>query len=248
MDIEKVFPLILRLRPGLFKPLSLLRACNFFTREIKILAEQFRRSPSVVFPFTCLTPLVLRIRVPAIYRIEFLIKLGYISCFPLQAAYGPHCWLPFSHLAGLVVVQVGGSRFQHINSELGTGNKKKNICCIFKRPSATHAVHSMPAKYSSKTPRTWVCWNMRNLFCKFYVDEQQWSSSSSSFYFFPLTFSFFFQFSHFVFWFKLQLHWAKLEKVLSKKSRCTFFYYTDNIWNVIISLYISWYLFSSWNL
>lgn len=68
----------------------------FLTREIKILGVQ-----SVCCPLPLCLPLHASRRrashssvMPVICRIEFLIKLGYISCFPLQSAYEPQCWLP----------------------------------------------------------------------------------------------------------------------------------------------------------
>lgn len=128
---------------------------------MKILSQSF---PLRWLFFTNLTPL--RVFVEVIYRIEFLIKLEYISCFtspipiPIQAgrqssfpppspsthqpasmaAYERQRRLPSSHLPS-TVVQVGGFRIGHIKPRGGERRwaaecRLKNICCIFKRLTA----------------------------------------------------------------------------------------------------------------
>lgn len=163
--------------------------------------------------------------VQVIYRIEFLIKLEYISCFApfgspatifsftwMCAWLGEKRWKPGSELL---------RRVDPIPPSEHSGADVRAVWRIFAAYSRHRKPFAAPhhLAFGKSTTAllllapfflTWVGWNMRNLFCKFYVVvEKQLLFFRLSFLVFSFTSHFlpFFSFSHLALWLKLQIHW-----------------------------------------
>lgn len=182
-----------------------------------------------------LPPFWPRVFVQVIYRIEFLIKLEYISCFaPLRlTGYGDG-----DHL--LIYLESRGAPSStpalstaHIKWSRRQRSRLKNICCIFKEPRALRPLPFPARALPFANPRPPLAFPPLSLTffltwagaetCETYFASFMSTSTSSSFYFFsflfffsPFTFFALFQFSHLALWLKLQMHSEKVKAKLEE--------------------------------